>query len=289
MDPKRDAPMIVAPGPSSGARRVYLPGETAWPPVDEYLDPPEITRYERVDGRGRQIAFPATPEHGDPHFRLDQLLGAHLAEGYVGSVDLKTRVSEEQEFASDTCVRREGIDPETGTRYLEELVFEVVYERSAEDTARRARALADRGVRRQVAIFVKSGEVKEWSKAKQAWRPLDLRRSLRDPCLARPLPLRALFNAAEAEVAMALALEAKGNPAIARMKKESETRGEARGRAESLLAILESRGFTIPEVTRGRVLATTDRETLERWLRLAVTATSLDEVFALTGAAGSHP
>jgi len=155
----------------------------------------------------------------------------------------------------------------------------VVYERSAEDTARRARAFADRGVRRQVAIFVKSGEVKEWSKAKQGWRALDLRRSLRDPCLARPLPLRALFNAAEAEVAMALALEAKGNPAIVRMKEKSEARGEARGRAESLLAFLEGRGFTLPEEARKRVLATTDRGTFERWSRLAGTASSLDEVF----------
>jgi hypothetical protein len=167
--------MILAPGrSSSGARRMYLPGENDWPPVDEYLDPPEITRYERVDERGRQIAFPATAEHGDPHFRLDQLLGAHLAPGYVGSVDLKTRVSEEQEFASDTCVRREGIDPETDARYLEELVFEVVYARSA---------------------------------------------------------------------------------------------------------ALEGRGFMIPEETRERALATTDHGTLRRWLRLAGTASSLDELF----------
>jgi len=312
LDPKPDAPMILAPGrSSSGARRMYLPGENDWPPVDEYLDPPEITRYERVDERGRQIAFPATAEHGDPHFRLDQLLGAHLAPGYVGSVDLKTRVSEEQEFASDTCVRREGIDPETDARYLEELVFEVVYARSAADTDSRARAFAERGVRRQVAIFVKSGEVKEWSTAKMGWRVLDKRRSLRDPCLVRPLPLRALFSAAEAEVETVLALEAKGNPAIVRLKEESkeqgrvegeargraegeargraegeargraegEARGRVKGRAEALLTFLGIRGLTPTVEVRERALATTDLGTLDRWLHSAATASSLDEVF----------
>ncbi len=278
MDPKSNAPMILAPGTSSGARRMHLPGESEWPPVDDYLDVPELTRYERVDERGRQVALPATEQHGDPHFHLDQLLGPHLAAGYVGSVDLKTRVNVKQEFASDTCVRKAGIDPETGSRYLEELVFEVVYERSLQDTDRRAQALAGRGVRRQIAIFVKTGKVKEWSATSQGWRQLDLRRSLQDSCLVQPLPLRALFDAARAEVAMARVLEAKRNPAIVEMKERSKAEGRAEGRAESLLAILEARGFTAPEETRERILATTDRQTLERWLRLAVTAPTLDEI-----------
>ncbi len=259
---------------------MHLPGRSEWP-VDEYLDPPELTRYERVDERGRQVASPATEQHGDPHFHLDQVLGPHLAEGYVGSVDLKTRVDVEREFASDTCVRKAGIDPETGSRYLEELVFEVVYERSREDTNARAQALARRGVRRQIAIFVKTGEAKEWSEASQDWRQLDLRRSLKDPCLVQPLPLRALFDAARAEVAMARVLEAKRNPAIVEMKEQSKAEGRAEGLAEglseSLLAILEARGFTPSEQARERILATTDPETLNRWLRRAVTAPSLDE------------
>ncbi len=269
-------------GIDQGARGMHLPGENEGPPVDEYLDAPELTRYERVDEHGRQVALPATEQHGDPHFHLDQLLGPHLAEGYVGSVDLKTRVNVKQEFASDSCVRKAGIDPETGSRYLEELVFEVVYERSLQDTDTRAKALAERGVRRQIAIFVKTGEVREWSAASQGWRRLDLRRSLQDRCFVQPLPLGALFDAARAEVAMARVLEAKRNPAIVEMKAQSKAEGlaegHAEGRAESLLTILEARGFTPSEEARGRILATTDRETLERWLRLAVTAASLDEV-----------
>ena len=276
--------MILTPGTSSGARRVHLPGETDPPRVDDYLDPAEVTRYERVGGR-RQLASPATEQHGDPHFHLDQLLGPHLAEGYVGSVDLKTRVDVKQEFASDTCVRRSGIDPETGSRYLEELVFEIVYERSLQDTNARAQALAERGVRRQIAIFVKSGKVQEWSAASQGWRELDLRRSLQDPCLVEPLPLRALFDAARAEVAMARVLEAKSNPAIVEMKERSKAEGRAEGVREglaiSVLAILEARGFTPPEETRRRILDTADQATLDRWVRLAVTASSLDDMLGV--------
>ncbi len=81
-----------------------------WPAVDDYLDEPdEVQRWERIGGE-RLEAMPATEDHGDPHFELDALLKAHLATGYVGSVDLKTRVSKGQEYASDTCVRRAGIE-----------------------------------------------------------------------------------------------------------------------------------------------------------------------------------
>ncbi len=75
-------------------------------------------------------------------------------------MDLKTRVSQEQEYASDTCVRRAGIDPATGRRYLEELVFEVVHKRSARKTKARARGFTTRGVRRQIGIFVRQKRVR---------------------------------------------------------------------------------------------------------------------------------
>ena len=111
------------PEPSPAATEP-LPA-SLWPAVDEYLDEPdEIERWERVDGRKKQ-ALPAEAGHGDPHFKLDALVDAHLAEGYLGSTDLKTRVDVEHEYASDTCVRKEGIDPATGKRHLEALVFEV--------------------------------------------------------------------------------------------------------------------------------------------------------------------
>ena len=87
-------------------------------------------------------------------------------------------------------------------------------------------------------------------------------------------PIRALFDGAMAEIAVARALEAKENPAIVEMKRESE----ARGRAESLLAILEARGISVSDDERARILESSDPETLMRWLRRAGTASSLDEV-----------
>ena len=73
----------------------------------------------------------------------------------MGSTDLLTRLSEGSHFATDTCVRRAGIDPRTGVRHLEELAFEVVHEQSTKDITERAEELSARGVRRVVAIFVK--------------------------------------------------------------------------------------------------------------------------------------
>ena len=269
--------MILTPGAPSGAPSMRLPAEREWPPLNDHLDPPEVTRYERLDHEKIE-ASPANPEHGDPHFRLDQLLAAHLADGYVGSVDLKTRVAEGTDFASDTCVRKDGEDPRTGERYLEELVFEIVSKRSLEDTDRRARAFAERGVRRQIAIFVKQGEIREWSVRNNGWKRLDPRRSLHDPCLAHPLPIKALLDSAEAELATARALEAKGNPVIVDMKERGRAEGEARGRADALLTVLSARGFEVTEAVREQILATTDRDSLDRWLHRAGTASTLDKV-----------
>ena len=262
----------------------------AWPSVDDYLDEPdEVSRWERISGV-RKEASPATEGHGDPHFELDALVKAHLDKGYVGSVDLKTRVSEKREYASDTCVRRAGIDPATGRRYLEELVFEVVHKRSAKETKARAEGFAARGVRRQIGIFVKDKTVREWLEGEWG-EPLDPGLDLRDPCLAVALPLAAFFDPVLAEEAITRALEAKDDPVILEIKSKSEKRGlaegetrgraegETRGRAEALLTVLSARGFVISEV-RERILATTDRETLDRWLRRAASASSLEEVLA---------
>ncbi len=39
----------------------------------------------------------------------------------------------ESDFATDVCVRKDGVDPETGGRYLEELSFEVAHTQSLEN------------------------------------------------------------------------------------------------------------------------------------------------------------
>lgn len=53
MDKPSDAPMQMAPGHATGGAEIRLPSydeRTAeHPAVDDYLDEPEITRWERID------------------------------------------------------------------------------------------------------------------------------------------------------------------------------------------------------------------------------------------------
>jgi len=61
-----------------------------------------------------------------------------------------------------------------------------------------------------------------------------------------------------------------------------EIKGVIKGRVEMLLAILEARGITVSTEARGRIAACKDTATLDRWSVRAITAGSLEEVFAAT-------
>ena len=225
MDPKlpsSDALLAPTSG-SAGSAALRLPSAEDLPRVDQRLVRPE-TREEVVRGR-HVMAMPSNPDHGDRHCELDYVIRAHVKEGYVGSTDLLTRSSVSSDFATDTCVRRAGIDPRTGARYLEELAFEIVNEQSLRDITERAEELTARGVRRLVAIFVKQGEVCEWSAKARGWRRLELDALFNDPTLARPFRVRELLDAAEADNAVARALVAKQNPVIVEVQEESLAKG----------------------------------------------------------------
>jgi hypothetical protein len=193
------------------------------PNVDDHLVEPETTREEMVRGR-RISAQPAKPPHADRHANVDYVIRAHTAPGYIAASDLLTRVGPGSDFATDTCVRREGIDPATGTRYLEELAFEVVSEQSLRDITERAEDLSNRGVRRLIAVFVKDGVVREWSSEANDWIVLAPEGVLEDRTLVRPVGIRALLDAALADNAVVRALDAKGNPEIAEIRKEGLVR-----------------------------------------------------------------
>jgi hypothetical protein len=183
------------------------------PRLDEHLVREE-TREEMVRGE-RIISAPAREPHADRHCRLDYLISAAAAPGYVTSSDLLTRAGAASEFATDTCVRREGIDPATGTRYLEELAFEVVHTQSLREITVRAEELTNRGVRRLIAVFVKKREVAEWSESTRSWMLLPLDSTLADPVLVRPISIRAVFDAGVADNEVVDSLAAKGNPRLA--------------------------------------------------------------------------
>jgi len=55
--------------------------------------------------------------------------------------------------------------------------------------------------------------------------------------------------------------------------------GRVESRAQDVLTVLEARALLVTEDARAHVLACTDLDVLERWLRKAVTATSVEEIF----------
>jgi hypothetical protein len=150
----------------SAIRTREIPG-VRQPSLDERLVQPG-TRDEML--RGEIIrAQPAHPPHAEQHIRLDYVVEAHVADGYIGASDMLTRAGPRSDFATDTAVRKAGIDPTTGTRYLEELAFEVVSTQSLREMTMRAEDLTERGVRRLFAIFVKRREVCEWSRTQRTF------------------------------------------------------------------------------------------------------------------------
>jgi len=274
MDEKRSGLSLKAPGSSAGA--YHLPGRGSFPLVDDHLVEPEVTRDEILNGR-RVVSMPAERPHAVKQASLDTLLANHAAPGYSVATDLITRYAVNSDFASDSCVVKDGIDPETGRRYLEEIAFEVVSTQTDRKVAEKAEVMHRRGVRRIFAIWVKSRRrVGEWSAESGSWRLLDEESHIEDPCLGAPLPVKALLDAALVRRAVVRALEIQGEPAIQELKAAAEARGVAR----TILNILDARGIAVSSAQREEILGCTDLERLDRWSRRAAVATSADEVMS---------
>ncbi|HEX3527788.1 MAG TPA: hypothetical protein VH988_12055 [Thermoanaerobaculia bacterium] len=283
MDEKRSGLSLKAPARSGGS--LHLPGRGSFPVVDDHLVEPEVTRDEIINGR-RVVVFPAEAPHGDKQVDLDTLLRIHVAPGFIVSADLLSRFAEKADFASDTCVRREGVDPATGRRYLEEVAFEVVSTQGEPKVVEKAEVMHHRGVRRIFGVWVKGRRrVCEWSAESGSWRLLDEASQIEDPCLATPLPVKALLDAALVRRAVVQALESQGEPAIQELKAAAEARGEARGEAKgiagSILDVLESRGIAVSSAQREEILGCADIERSKRRLRRAAVATSAAEITAV--------
>ena len=282
MDEKRPAFSVKALGsPRSGAA-LRLP-DRGFPGLDDRLVVPEVTRDEMIGGR-RVVASPADRPHARQHGKLS-VLNFHVAPGYSFAVDQLTRHDEESDFASDACIYKEGIDPATGTRYLEEIAFEVVSTQSARNATEKAVRMHRRGVRRIFAVWLKNLRVCEWSPESQDWRPLAEDAQIEDPCLALPLAVKALLDAAMADNAVVKALKAKDNPEI----RELEAAAKAEGRAEGLqkglqtlwpvvLAILEQQYGSLTAEARSKMEAISSVEELTGLVRRALAGASLAEL-----------
>src|SRR5258708_33651811 len=88
-----------------------------------------------------------------------------------------------------------------------------------------------RGVRRVFGVFLKERTIKEWC---GVWQALPERGEIADRCLARPVPVRAILNAAEADDAVARALVDKGNRVIRGVVAQSRSEGIKEGRDEGI-------------------------------------------------------
>jgi len=269
-------PALLAPGSSATAHAVAFPSRSATPPLDSRLVEPEGT--DEIVGGRRLRASPSMPEHGDPHAILDALVVAHVAPARAPSSDLLTRSDADSDFATDTSVRTAGTDPATGERYLEELAFEVVHTQSARDVTEKAERLRARGVRRVFGVFVRRHAVCEWQGG-GVWKTLPLDGVIDDPCLAVPLPVRAILDdLPNVRDVIARALIAQDMPAIHKLRVEEREAGREEGTARSILAVLDARGLSVTDELRARVLECRDAVQLEQWLRRAAVATNVGDV-----------
>jgi hypothetical protein len=254
-----------------------LPGAGNVPgfdPDDHVVQPG--TRKEMFRGKIVEVS-PARPGHGDLHTRLDKVVDLHVVDGYVSSSDLLTRRSHDSDFATDTSVRRAGIDPATGHRYLEELSFEIFFRESSEYARDRARDVVGYGVRRMFGIFVKERwpgsddagvvdcAVAEWSAERDDWIRLAPDQVITDPCLFPPVPVEALVDAVASRDAAARALIARRNPVLEAHLAQARLATVR----EALFEILEHRQVSLDESQRARIHGCDDIATLKRWLRRA--------------------
>lgn len=277
MDERRVVYSLKAPGRSAPGFR--LPGRD-FPGVDEHLVAGEVTRDEVIGGR-RVVASPAHEPHATQHTELDYVVRALVAPGFSTAADLLTRHDRESDFASDVCVFKAGVDPATGSRYLEEIAFEVVSEQDEGDVTEKAFRMYRRGVRRIFTVWVKNGRVREWSSEIQGWRLLAVDARIEDPCFVAPLAVSSLLDAAAADNAVVEALAAKGNPVIRKREAAAVATGKGEGRAEgfaeSILEVLEARGVAVSLAERQEILDCHDVDRLRRWLRRAALASSIAE------------
>ncbi|MBK9266711.1 MAG: hypothetical protein IPM54_43865 [Polyangiaceae bacterium] len=294
MDPRIPAsPMVLAPNAHSVAE-AHTPARmerrskpAPFPPVDEHIVVPEVSRVELIDGR-EVIDVGSLPPHADAQALTGFLLAAHVLRDYVVATELLTRSSVDSDFATDVCIRKRGIDPATGSRYLEELSFEIVNEQSMSDVTGKAKNLARRGVRRIFAIFVKSGEIREWSKTSGELVRLDMNAMFDDPVFVRPIAVKALVDStlAEAENEVAKALIAKKNPEIVKLQQDAEQHGHKQGHKQGLdvgrnmLRSLLRQRFGALSASAGRRIDMATAEQLEFWTSQLFSVASIEELFA---------
>jgi len=241
--------------------------------VDDHLFEP-WTREEMVRGERMEV-LPSSPDRVVMREGLSYVIETLAVSGYVVALNLLTRAGPSSNFATDVSVRREGKDPQTGRRYLEELAFVVVSEQEPRHVEWRMEDLSLRGVRRLFAVFVDEVKICEWSANDRCLVPLAMDSELIDPALAIPLPPRALFgSAADRSSVLLSARWAKGDPVLKRLMFAWGMRDIAR-------RFLNARGIGLDAQQEATLDACRDADRLERWALASLTVSSVDELLDL--------
>jgi len=299
---------VTADGVDAAAFRPYEPRERAakriFPRIDDHLIKPEVSQFELIRGREVDVSG-ADPPHADAQSRLSFLILAHVVAGFIVASELLTRMAEKSNFATDVCIRKDGIDPDTNTRYLEEIAFEIVNTQRKRNVTEKADDMAIRGVRRVFAVFLKAGQVAEWSAEQHKFIPLEKDALIHDPAFVRPVPVQAILDQTLGEDEAALALITKRNPAIVKHEREVERKsrkkalaagrkkGLEKGRIEGhkegldeglgvgrtlLLSMIQMRFGDVPAHIQQRIEAA-GASMIQAWGQKVLTSTSLDAVF----------
>ena len=326
MEPKsRSEGMFFAPGAASSGPSYVFPGADkrvppsvpptvippSFPRLDDRLVPNEDSPYEMIRGEKVQ-ALPANVEHADAQLRAAVGVDLFLRDEYVAAVEMLTRVNGGSDFATDVSVRKRGVDPATGERYLEELSFEIVNEQTLKSIESKAQDLVRRGVRRVFAVFVKKGQISEWSRTQQCFVPMDKDATFDDPVLVRPMVVRALVDRALALVELVRTLELQKHPEIQRIRKKGLDEGHKKGLDEGhktghkkgldegqkkgldeghkkgldegttkvrsmFVRLLQVRFGEIPSAALARI-ARADADTLDAWADKVASASGIDDV-----------
>jgi hypothetical protein len=280
-----DGYRLEAPGADSGVTSYRLPSRDEPLHVDDYMTDIDFHSEEKIGGKVYKTMGSELP-HAAQNGEIDYVLRGLLKADYCVASDLKTRFAAESDFASDSAAVKKGTDPKTDRRYLERLAFEVVWKQSRSSVTAKAPRMIRRGVKRVFAVFVRQGEVAEWSKTKKEWVTLGKSSSIRDKCLVKPLSVAALLDAGKADAAVVQGLEAKGNPEILRIGAEGEARGEAKGEARgtinalraAVLAVFAARDLEVSDKVRDALSSCDEPATLERWLRQAVIVCTAEDI-----------
>jgi len=109
-------------------------------------------------------------------------------------------------------------------------------------------------------------------------RTLTAGQELRAPGILRnPVPVEALYDRRAAhEMTLRNLLQRQGYDDLEAVRAE----GERRGVAQSILALLASRGLAVGETLRKRILTCSDSDLLRRWLVRAASVDEAEELFA---------